>query len=201
MGNFGPCVVEDFVPYSDTNALISAGPSLDRLRYIADVKYKFGDEGMDLRLVNQLVIGNYVRLGHLWEGKPLWSEGNTGPHQPHRSDKDHYYYADGAPNAKIYCNGKLLIDHPPGVNQIGKPWVHGDHIYFEGHDSDKPAPTAWNIYRALKDGTAVEKLCEGANPAVYNSILYVSIWITQQFWIVRRALTALVFFVPQTLCA
>ena len=201
MGNFGPCVIEDFVPYSDNRALISAGPNYERLRYIADVHYKFHDDGIDINLVEQLKVGTYLRLGHLYGGKLVWSEGNEGIHQPHRSDDDHFYYALGAPNAKIYCNGELLIDHPPGVLQVGKPWVYREHVYFEGHDADKPTPTGWNIYRALKDGTAIEKLCAGANPVVYNSILYFSVWIANSFSIARRALAAMAFFVPHTLCA
>ena len=87
------------------------------------------------------------------------------------------------------------------MSQVGKPWPYKDHIYFEGHDTDKPTPMGWNIYRSLRDGAMIEKLCEGANPAIYNSVLYTTLWVMQQFAVVRRALMAAAIYVPQCLCA
>jgi hypothetical protein len=193
-------VIEDFVPISDTKALVTGGRSYHRLRCIAEVRYTFTNEG--LVLANPIVLqeGEYLRLGHLFNGELIYSDGRDGPHQPHRHGDD-VYYAFGEPTSRIYKNGRVHIDLFDGVSQIGKPWVHDGYIYFEGHDSDKEAPNGWNVYRSLMDGTAIQKICRGANPAIYNSILYLTVWAANQFWLVRRTLAALLMAVPQCLCA
>lgn len=183
VGSFGLQEVEDFVPYSPTRALITAGPSLDRLKFLVDAEYT---DDIVVTPRDIVATGTYIRLGHMHEGVPVYSDGR-GPHQPFRYGAD-MYCADDAPTARIYRNGKLLIDHPPGVSQIGKPWVHNDVIYFEGHDADKPVPFHWNIYRADLDGSNVERLCEGANPVIYDNVLYTSVWLGR-FMIVRRCVS------------
>lgn len=180
VGNFGLQEVEDFVPYSGDRALITAGPSLDKLKFLVDVTYT---EKLKIEPVTVLATGSYIRLGHMHEGKPVYSDGR-GPHQPFRYGND-IYWADGAPNARVYRNGILLINHLPGLSQIGKPWVHDDVIYFEGHPADKPVPWYWSVYRADLDGSNVERLCEGANPVIYDGVLYTSLWDGDRFGIVK----------------
>src|SRR5262245_52546765 len=77
MPNYGPCVIEDFVPISDNRALVTAGKHLRLLEFILEVSFEFGDT---LWVYDPEVLrrGRYLRLGHLFEGSLVFSDGWEG---------------------------------------------------------------------------------------------------------------------------
>lgn len=170
-------MIEDFVPYSNERALISAGPGFRNLSFIIDAAYSLGPSiaFSDIKIVRR---GKYLRLGH-YDGELVSSEGWDGPHQPFRKD-GHLYYSDGAPNAKLYRDGELLIDHWPGVAEVCNAWVD-DFIWFEARDEDTPAPYGWHLHRADLDGTNIVRLFQGANPCVFGETIYYGLWNGQSF--------------------
>ena len=183
MPNFGACVIEDFVPYSDDRALVSAGTSYRDLRYIADVHYEFKDT---LNLSNPVILrtGTYLRLGHYHDGELIYSDGWRGPHQPFRHESGCYYTHD-APLARLYRDGELLIDRWPGVAELGNAWVD-DYIWFEARHEQLPAPWGWNLYRADLDGKNITHLFTGANPCMSGATLYYGIWNGSTFDIATK---------------
>lgn len=182
MPNSGRCVIEDFVPYSETRALVTAGPNYRELIYIADVQYEFRQE---LHLSDSVVLlrGKYLRLGHFAGDELVCSDGWEGPHQPFRHASG-YYYTDDAPNARLYRDGRVLIDHWPGVCELGNAWVD-DFIWFEARHEDMPAPAGWNLYRADLDGLNISHLFVGANPCMYGDSLYYGLWNGETFDVAR----------------
>jgi len=189
MENYGPCVVEDFVPYSDTRALISAGKGFRELNYILDVEYEFRDK---LYLSDPWIekLGEYLRLGHWEEGswELIYSDGWEGPHQSF-SHKGYHYYSNGAPHAKLYRDLDVLIDHWGEVEECGNPWVTDERIWFEARDKDNPAPEGWNIHYSDLEGGNITYFCPGANPCIYKDTLYYTIWNGTSFDFVRRVVT------------
>jgi len=183
--NYGPCVVEDFVPYSDTRALVSAGKGFRELNYILDVKYEFRDK-LYLSEKEIIRIGDYVRLGHYDEwGELVHSDGWKHNHQPFMYQGLCYETGD-APNGKLYRDEELLIDHWGEVAELGNPWVVDDRIWFEVRDKDNPAPEGWNIHYADLDGGNITYFCPGANPCIYKDMLYYTIWNGTSFDFARR---------------
>jgi hypothetical protein len=184
--NYGPCVVEDFVPYSDTRALVSVGKNFRELNYILDVEYKFTDK-LYLGEPSVARVGKYIRLGHWNEWDQLiYSDGWEGPHQPFYHQGKHYY-SDDAPNARLYCNREILIDHWGEVAELGNPWVTDERIWFEARDKSNPAPEGWNIHYSDLDGGNITYFCSGANPCIYKDTLYYGIWNGKSFDIGRRS--------------
>ena len=182
--NYGSCVVEDFVPYSKSRALISIGPDLRTLCAIVDVSYKF-DKTLRLGDMEILRTGVYVRLGHLYHGNVIYSEGWEGLHQPFIHEGD-IYYTDDAPNGKIFKNGKLFLDHWDGIAEISNPWIHEDQIWFEARYEWEEAPKGWSIYTADMQGKHIRLRCSGANPCIYEDTLYYGLWNGTSFDIVRH---------------
>jgi hypothetical protein len=127
--------------------------------------------------------GTYLRLGHLYDGELIFSDGWKGPHQPFRY-MESLYYSDDAPHARIYRDGELLIDHWPGVAEVCNPWVDG-YIWFEARDEDIAAPFGWYLYRADLDGKNIIRLFPGANPCLLGSTLYYGLWNGHSFDIAR----------------
>lgn len=183
--NYGLCVVEDFVLYSKSRALISAGPGYRKLTVIADVSYKF-DKTLHLGDVQILRRGEYLRLGHFYKGDLFYSESWQGLHQPFIHEGD-VYYTDNAPNGKIYKNGKIFIDHWDWIVEVGNPWIHEDKIWFEVLKEHQTAPNDWEIYHADLNGKNIQYFCDGANPCIYEDILYYGLWNGKSFDIARRS--------------
>ncbi len=183
--NYGSCVVEDFVPYSEDRALISIGPDYRTLCAIVDVSYKF-DETLHLGDMKILRTGEYLRLGHLYKGELFYSENWQGVHQPFIHEGNVYYTAN-APNGKIYKNGKLLIDHWPGISELGNPWIHEDRIWFEARYEIAEAPAGWLLHHSNMDGEDIQYVCIGANPCIYEDTLYYGLWNGKTFDIARRS--------------
>lgn len=194
--NYGPCVVEDFVPYSDERALVSVGKNFRELNFILDVEYKFRDK-LYLNDIRVWKSGNYLRLGHQIEcpnrfalsgmlRELIYSDSWEEPHQPFYYQGKHYY-SDDAPNARLYCDGKILINHWGEVEELGNPWIVDDRIWFEARDKSNPAPEGWNIHYADLDGGNITYFCPGANPCIYKDMLYYGIWNGTSFNIARRS--------------
>lgn len=182
--SFGPCAIEDFVPVTEERALVTAGPHLRKLSFILDVHYRFGDGTLDLSDPAIVREGDYLRLGHLHDDEGLvYSEGWEGPHQPFRHDGS-LYYSDDAPSARLYRDGKVLIDRWDGVAEVGNPWVD-DFIWFEARAEGDEAPWGWHLYRANLDGSNVTKLFVGANPCMFRETLYYGLWNGRGFDIAR----------------
>jgi hypothetical protein len=179
MPNYGPCVIEDFVPYSDSRALVSAGKHYRALNFILDVGYIF-DEGLTLYEPIVRETGSWLRLGHYHNGMIVYSEGGSGPHQPFMFGTD-CYYTDNAPHAKLYKNGRVLIDHWGDVAELGNAFVDDLGLIFEARRECQAAPSGWALYSADHDGKKVKYLCNGANPAIYNGTVYYGIWAGTQF--------------------
>lgn len=183
--NYGLCVIEDFVPYSDTRALVSTGKSFRELNFILDVEYGFEDK-LYLYGPKVMAVGEYLRLGHYdGSGGVIYSEGWEDAHQTfyHKGNK---YYSNGAPNAKLYKNGEVLIDHWGEVEELGNPWILDDRIWFEAREKGTPAPEGWRIHYSDLDGKNITYFCEGANPCIYKDTLYYGIWNGSTFDIARR---------------
>jgi len=160
--NYGPCVVEDFVPYSSTRALISAGKGFRELNFILDVRYEFGDKLYlsDDRIVRE---GTYLRLGHYNEADfPVSSEGWEGPHQLFEY-KESYYYTNDAPNGRLYRDGEVLIDHWGDIEELGNPWVTEGRIWFEARSKHFPAPEGWRIHYSQEGSSSLiaSSVCPG----------------------------------------
>ena len=171
-------VVEDFVPVSDTEALITAGPGLRDLSAIALVEWSIEGECIVLSRPIVLRSGEYLRLGNLTKGGGLiYSEGWEGPHQPHLAG-GRYYCTNDAPCGQIYRDGKLFIDYWDDTVEVTNPWVDevGGHIYFEARDGSSMAPTDWNVWRCDMDGENKELVVHGANPCVFDGSLYFGVW-------------------------
>lgn len=200
MPKFGPsAIVEDFVPISDTRALISAGPGFRNLVVIAEVDWRttqltnvdnpYKEDGACIVLENPEIIrvGQYLRLGHYANERALiYSDGFTGPHQPflHRG---HIYWTNDAPDGRIYRDGELFIDHWPGIVEVSNPWVTDEAIYFEARDEGIAAPEGWWIWRSDLTGQNKHRVSRGANPCVYDGTLYYGIWNGSCFDIAARA--------------
>ena len=183
--NYGSCVVEDFVPCTKDKAIISAGPGYRELTVIAQVEYRF--DGV-LHLENPIIIqeGDYLRLGHIHGDDLIYSDGWENLHQPFYHEGD-IYYTDDAPNGRIYKNGSIFINHWPGIAEIGNPWVHEDRVWFEARYASDEAPEGWWIYTVDMNGEDDERVCQGANPCIYEDTLYYGLWNGKTFDIARRS--------------
>ena len=177
MPNYGPFVVEDFVPISSTRILITAGQSYRELNFILETDWDLGNPVEVKR-------GRYLRLGHVFEGELIYSKGWQGKHQPFQHESG-FYYSDDAPTARLYKDGEVLIDHWDGIAEVGNPWIDRDVIYFEARVSHLPAPYGWDIYRADLDGKNIKRLLHGANPCMFEDFLYYGIWNGKSFCITR----------------
>lgn len=173
MPNYGLCIIEDFVPISGERALVAAGRGYRELNFILNVAYRFTDK-LELSDPQILQTGTYLRLGHLHEGELIYSEGWEGVCQPFKHNGNSYHTAD-APNGRLYRDGKILIDHWPGIAELGNAWVD-EFIWFEARDETIPAPFGWSLYRADLNGENIQRLFVGANPCMFNGTLYYGIW-------------------------
>lgn len=183
MPNYGPCVIEDFVPVTPTRALVSAGRTFRDLNFILEVSYRLGAR-LEISEPSVLREGHYLRLGHRHGETLVYTDGWQGPHQAfhHRGS---IYYSDDAPTARLYRDGAVLIDHWPGVSEVGNPWCDGGDLYFEARDADVASPDGWHVYRADLDGRNVRRLVRGANPCVYDGFIYFGVWNGRAFDIAR----------------
>lgn len=181
----GLLIVEDFVPFSHTRALVTCGPDLRHLCVVGEVNWRIDGEEIVLSNMEVLVRGDYVRLGHYHQDALIYSDGWLGKHQPHMAGK-HYYCSNDAPEARIYRDGKLFIDHWNGVAEVCNPWVHDEHIYFEARDEGVKAPLGWDVWRCDLSGENREKICHGANPCVFRGLLYYGVWNGRSFDIATR---------------
>jgi hypothetical protein len=173
-------VIEDFVPLTANRALITMGRSYRELNFIAEASYEFGAMLGDFTIRKE---GKYLRLGHERDGEVIYSEGWRGPHQPFQLNGNRYC-SDGAPDAKLYRDGELLIDHWPGVAEVCNAWVD-EFIWFEARDEKVPAPDGWWICRADLKGGNIEMLFPGANPCMFDGNLYYGLWNGQAFDLAR----------------
>lgn len=185
--NYGLCIIEDFVPYNDSRALVSAGKGFRELNFILDVEYEFKDK-LYLDDLQIKVWGDYLRLGHYDEwGELVYSDGWKHLHQPFVYQGVCYETGD-APNGRLYRGGELLIDHWGEVEELGNPWIEDDRIWFEARERLKPAPEGWRIYHSDLEGGEITYFCKGANPCIYKGTLYYGIWNGKAFDIARREL-------------
>lgn len=179
-------IVEDFVPVSNSRALVTTGPGFRNLTTVVEVDWH--EDGECLILDNPTVIrtGEYLRLGHYASGGGLiYSDGFEGPHQPHFA-YGHIYWTNDAPNGRIYRDGKLFIDHWSGIAEIGNPWATRDAIYFEARNETVAAPDGWWVWRAGHDGKDMVRVCQGANPCVFKETLFYCAWNGSSFDVAKR---------------
>jgi hypothetical protein len=54
-------------------------------------------------------------------------------------------------------------------------------LWFEVRPTNTSAPEGWGIYSANLDGNEIEYFCPGANPCVFDGVLYFGIWNGQTF--------------------
>ena len=192
---------EDFVPISDTRALVTTGETLGRLDSIESAYWTLLADGrvkveIPPKQAAVMARGGGLRLGGLFGGKLLYSDRERGvvgaevasltAHQPflHMGD---VYYTDSWPLVLIYHGKhKIFLDHfkkpsigrfPDVYLQVGNPhWTPTGIMYFEARKDPGPArPELWEVWKRLSDGT-LEKVCMGANPAYYNGRLFWGEW-------------------------
>jgi len=175
-----PNVAEDFVPYSDNRCLVTCGENYRELSLLVDSMWAI--DGREIILSDPHIehVGNWVRLGHMHDGHLAFSEGWDSAHQPFNYDGK-LYYTDNAPDAKIYCDGEIVVDHWGEYIEVGNPWIDDGTIWFEARRKGNDAPQGWEIW-SMDLATGKRKyVCPGANPCVYNGRLYYAIWGDRKF--------------------
>ncbi len=180
---------EDFVPLSETEALITSGKRITALTEIERTEYSVHDGRVKLgRHLCTLASGVHLRLGHLYGRRLIYSDGlnvfgapaPTGAHQPFLHDGALYYTADW-PLVRIYKDDQPYLGHFGDMIQVGNPHWAGDTMYFECRDDPSDvAVSAWQVWRQ-KEGEAPEFVVRGANPAVFNGILFYGHWTGAEF--------------------
>lgn len=186
---------EDFVPYSDTEALISSGKRIAALHEIESTCYSIGEGGL-VKLgprIRTLASGQHLRLGGYCNGQLLYSdafrvvgaEAPEGAHQPFMHRGRLYYTAEW-PGVTIHCDGRRYLGHFDGMVQVGNPHWSGDTMYFEARDTMVPtAVDAWQVWKQVEGGEP-EYVCHGANPACYGGFLFYGKWNGERFDYYRR---------------
>jgi len=185
---------EDFVPVSDTHALITTGLVLDRLTRIELAQYAVKDGRVAVNSVLGGVLvcdGGHHRLGHVHSNTSkafhlVYSNGNgivgadvesKTAHQPFVYGC-HVYYTDDWPNVRIYKDGEVFLDHFERYCQVGNPhWGADGMMYFEARkDADPQRPEAWEVWRYNPRAQMRRRVCQGANPAYYKGRLFWGEW-------------------------
>lgn len=177
---------EDFVPVSDTRALITTGHSLNRLDQIEMADYVIVENRVWLGKSQLVASGESLRLGGIF-GRLVYSsaQGIVGAecqsptaHQPFVKDGA-LYYTDDWPHVRIYRDGEVFVDHFGNMRQVGNPCWVGDTLYFEARSDDDPCrPDLWEVWRL--NGTP-EFVCMGANPSCWDGKLFIGEWNGQHF--------------------
>lgn len=187
---------EDFVPISDTEALITTGWRIDALDQVERAPYIVDHDG---RLavgasVEIVATGGYVRLGGL-NGEPYWSDRARGivhgdrvvdlpqgGHQPFVHDGS-VYYTNDEPRQRIYRDGELFLGHFGSMIQVANPCLTPDGtMYFEARETTHPErPSMWQIW-SLAPGAAEPRFhFYGANPAWWDDHLFYGVWNGRNF--------------------
>jgi hypothetical protein len=175
-------IFEDFVPVSDDEALVTTGPALDALDRIERVQWHLrGDRVVIGQALNTLARGRYLRLGGLFDGELVYSEGHAGPHQPFVREGARYY-TDDWPHVRIYRDGVVYLDHFRAMIQVANPCWGDGVMYFEARATDDPgAADAWEVWRLDPLCDEPTRVCRGANPAWWNGRLFVGEWNGRTF--------------------
>ena len=188
---------EDFVPISDTRALVTTGETLGRLDSIESAYWTLLPDGrvkveIPPKQAAIMARGEGLRLGGLFGCRLLYSDRERGvvgaqvasptAHQPflHMGD---VYYTDSWPLVRIYHGKhKVFLDRFDGYVQVGNPhWAPGGVMYFEARqDADPKRPELWEVWKRLPDGI-LEKVCRGANPAYFDGRLFWGEWNGRSF--------------------
>ena len=176
-------VFEDFYPVSKEEAYFVGGPQFVKLIRLCKANWSETPEGV-VHVSNVEIVkrGTYLRLGNFYNGELIYSEKGIGvvgsditsktAHQPFKTDHG-LYYTDDSPNARIYKDGELFLDHWDGYKEIGNPFIDGDLMYFEGREDHKPAPKGWEIWTFnLRTGEKKKILQQAANPYVFEGKMY-----------------------------
>lgn len=194
---------EDFVPISETEALITTGAALDTLDRVEIVRYQLDDEGYVRMGGSRAVLakGPGVRLGGFFDGQLIYSTRNDGviregvqverwdgwvipksAHQPFVHEGS-LYYTDEWPYVKIHQDGKLFLDHFGPMVQVSNPCWVGDVMYFECRDTVAPnRPDAWQIWSKDRSCSCPPRfVAQGANPAQFGGRLFWGEWNGRTF--------------------
>lgn len=184
---------EDFVPISDSIALITTGRTLTELDRIETVGYSIIGSRVEIgERLSTLIKGRGLRLGGLFDGSLVYSERGRGifgipnnasseAHQPFVHDGE-VYYTDDWPHVRIYRGGNVFMDHFDGRIQVGNPCWTGGGMYFEARSDDDPArPDSWEIWCYDSYDGSLSFVCMGANPSYWNGTLFVGEWNGRNF--------------------
>lgn len=180
-----PRIFEDFVPISDSEALVSTGRNLTRLNRIQRARYEVRDGRVTLlEVFHSLARGLRVRLGGWFGDRLVYSDTRgikgyrrLGPtaHQPFVHEGA-VYYTDGWPHVEIYRNGKVFLGHFGDMIQVANPCFTPDGVmYFECRSDPHPErPDLWEIWKL--NGKGPEYVTMGANPAWHDGRLFYGEW-------------------------
>lgn len=186
----GVRVFEDFVPVSGMQALVTTGDRLTELDQLELVQYRMIGDRVEVSDVRGEILhtGKHLRLGGLCgsgeEERLVFSDKGRGvvgakvesvtAHQPFVY-QGKVYYTDDWPDVRIYCDGKLFIDHFAGYVQVGNPhWGNGTLFFEARRNNDPKHPERWEVWK--RQGEISTLIGYGANPAYWNGWLYYGVW-------------------------
>lgn len=169
------------MPISDELCLVTSGKTLATLDTIERRTYAMdGDRVLVSPEGVEVVTGNYLRLGGLFDGDLIYSEGR-GQHQPFQH-RGLMYYTDDEPRQRIYCDGRVVVDHHGEFLQVTNPCVTDSGVYFEARTTDDARrPDEWSIWFVGHEGSDWRLIGRGANPAVYHDHLFFGEWNGRNF--------------------
>lgn len=191
---------EDFVPVSDTHALVSIGPKIAALTRIETIEYAIDTQGvvqLGPRTGAVEAQGTHLRLGGKFDGVLVYSDGFTVKGVPAPSDTAHQpylyqgdlYYTDEWPFVRIHKNGDRYLDLFGDMAQVGNPHWYEGVMYFEARSDPSPSATdKWEVWSHRPGDEAPTFICKGANPAAWGGWLYYGVWNGRAFEYHRRAI-------------
>ena len=169
-------IYEDFVPISETTALITTGDYYTNLTEIKVAGYVIEDGKVKITSTHPFIKGKHLRLGNLmisysdnktYEGEEM--------EQPFKLPLGDVLYTK---NKVIYFNDMPFIELWDDYEEMGNPFADGHGwIYFEARKKENTAPKGWEIWKFnIITEERVQVKEHGANPVVWEGKLYYSRW-------------------------
>jgi hypothetical protein len=156
---------------------VSCGGNYRSLTKIVDARWELTADSIELSDPRVVACGTWLRLGHMKDGKPVYSDGWNGTHQPFESPRGNFHTFEG----RLYRDRKPLIAEWPEYKEWGNAWVDGNLVYFEALPAGGHAPEDWELWTYDLDTDEKQFLLPGANPCVFDGKLYYCTWDSWRF--------------------